>query len=69
MAKRANYGFEKRQKELERQKKRDRKAEKKRMKKESAVGGDQREYRTGGGGHPGSLADSPSDAHLKSDGG
>lgn len=37
VAKRVNYGFEKRQKELKRQQKKDAKAEKKRIKKESAV--------------------------------
>jgi hypothetical protein len=40
VAKRANYGFEKRQKELKRQQKKDAKAEKKRMKKESGAGDD-----------------------------
>lgn len=34
MARRPNYGFEKRSKELEKQKKRDEKAEKKRLRKE-----------------------------------
>lgn len=37
VAKRANYGFEKRQKEINRQKKRDEKEEKKRLKKELAA--------------------------------
>lgn len=41
MGKRANYGFEKRQKEIKRQQKKQAKEEKKRMKKESALGGDQ----------------------------
>ncbi len=34
MARRANYGFEKRQKEIKKQQKRDAKAEKKQLKKE-----------------------------------
>ena len=37
MARRPNYGFEKRQKELERQKKKDEKAEKKRLRKEAGT--------------------------------
>ena len=41
LAKRVNYGFGKRQKELKRQKKREEKAEKKRLKKEAASGDDQ----------------------------
>jgi hypothetical protein len=37
MARRPNYGFEKRQKELEKQKKKDEKAEKKRLRKEAGT--------------------------------
>lgn len=36
MAKRTNYGFQKRQKEIKRQQKKDAKAERKRLKKEEA---------------------------------
>lgn len=43
MAKRANYGFVKRQKELKRQQKSEEKAEKKRLRKESADGDNQPE--------------------------
>jgi hypothetical protein len=39
VARRANYGFEKRQKEIQRQKKREEKAEKKRQRKESGEAG------------------------------
>jgi hypothetical protein len=38
MARRTNYGFEKRQKELDRQKKKEAKAEKKLLKKQDAAG-------------------------------
>ena len=41
MARRPNYGAEKRQKELERQKKKDEKHDKKRLKKEAAAAADQ----------------------------
>ena len=42
MARRPNYGFEKRQKELDRQKKKDAKAERKEARKqERALGGDE----------------------------
>ncbi|MFH0945199.1 MAG: hypothetical protein V2A76_08385 [Planctomycetota bacterium] len=43
MARRPNYGFEKRQKDLEKQKKRAEKAEKKRLRKVDPVEGDQAE--------------------------
>ena len=38
LARRTNYGFEKRQKELKRQKKREKKLEAKRLKREAAAG-------------------------------
>jgi hypothetical protein len=41
VAKRANYGFVKRQKELQKQQRKQEKAEKKRLKAESAGGNDQ----------------------------
>lgn len=41
MARRPNYGAEKRQKEIQRQKKREEKDEKKRLKREAANAGDQ----------------------------
>ncbi len=41
MARRPNYGGEKRQKEIQRQKKREEKAEKKRLRKEEGTAGDQ----------------------------
>lgn len=47
MARRPNYGGEKRQKEIQRQKKRDEKAEKKRLKKEAAAVSDQGEVGDG----------------------
>lgn len=37
MARRANYGFEKHQRDIKKQKKREAKAEKKRLKKEAAL--------------------------------
>lgn len=40
MARRANYGFEKRQKEIKKQQKRDAKLEKKQLKKEEGAAGD-----------------------------
>lgn len=40
MARRANYGFEKRQKEAKKQQKRDEKAEKKRLRREGGVAED-----------------------------
>ncbi len=40
MARRANYGFEKRQKEMAKQAKKDEKAEKKRLRKEAADRGE-----------------------------
>jgi hypothetical protein len=41
VAKRTNYGFQKRQKEIKRQQKKDAKAEKKRLKKEEQQDGDE----------------------------
>lgn len=52
MARRANYGFEKRQKELDKQKKKEEKAEKKRLRKE-AGGSDPDEFIHGGPGEEG----------------
>lgn len=43
MARRKNYGFEKRQNEIKRQKKKDAKLEKKRLKKEGVVEGSDEE--------------------------
>jgi hypothetical protein len=43
MAKRSNYSFQKRQKEIKKQEKKEQKLEKKRMKKEAAAGDDQGE--------------------------
>lgn len=40
LAKRPNFGFQKRQKEIERKKKQDEKAARKKMKKEAAAGGE-----------------------------
>ena len=40
MARRPNYGFEKRQKEIQKQAKKDEKAEKKRLRKEAALAGE-----------------------------
>jgi hypothetical protein len=56
LAKRANYGYEKRQKEINRQKKREEKAERKRLKKES-----------GGQPDPGEAAQ-PTDTQVESPG-
>ena len=47
MARRPNYGFEKRQKELQRQQKRDDKAERKRLKKEEGASAEGTEPETG----------------------
>lgn len=52
MAKRTNYGFAKRQKELKRQQRNEEKAEKKRLKQGSANGGDQRKVVEGDGRTP-----------------
>jgi hypothetical protein len=56
MARRANYGFEKRQKEVKKQQKRDEKAEKKRLRREGGEvewsGIDETEEGVGGAGDP-----------------
>jgi hypothetical protein len=49
MARRPNYGFEKRQKELDKQKKKDAKAEKKELRKLEAEGGADGDGATDGG--------------------
>ena len=58
MARRANYGFEKRQKEVKKQQKRDEKAEKKRLRREGgdveASGIDETQLGMEGSGEPGS---------------
>jgi hypothetical protein len=59
VAKRANYGFVKRQKELKRQQRKDEKAEKKRLKKDSAAGDDQPGVADGDEGDGGPAADTP----------
>ncbi len=56
MARRPNYGGEKRQKEIQRQKKRDEKAEKKRLKKEAATAGNQGEEVVDGAGTRGTAS-------------
>jgi hypothetical protein len=48
MAKRSNYSFQKRQKEIRKQEKKEQKIEKKRMKKEAAAEGEQNEAVEGG---------------------
>jgi hypothetical protein len=60
MARRPNYGFEKRQRELRRQKKREEKAERKRLKREAA-GGDQDQISAESGGDPEAVDDAPVD--------
>jgi len=58
VAKRANYGFVKRQKELQKKQRKDEKAEKKRLKADAA-GGDQPVETGEDNEHPGSAEDSP----------
>lgn len=62
MARRPNYGFEKRQKEIQRQKKKDEKAEKKRLRKEATPGGEDAEVGTGGDGE--AAGGAPAEADL-----
>jgi hypothetical protein len=50
MARRPNYGFEKRQKELERQKKKEAKAERKELRRREAADGDEGGITAGGDG-------------------
>jgi hypothetical protein len=59
VARRTNYGFVKRQKELKRQQKKEEKAEKKRIKKERTGGDDQGEVVEKGDGSSGSVEGPP----------
>jgi len=57
MARRSNYGFEKRQKEIQKQNKKAAKDEKKRLKKEgAAAGGGEEEFATPGEAETGDAA-------------
>jgi hypothetical protein len=61
MAKRSNYSFQKRQKEIKKQEKKEQKIEKKRMKKEAAAGDDQSEAVEEGNGDLVSAGIAPDD--------
>jgi hypothetical protein len=59
VARRANYGYEKRQKEINRQKKRAEKAERKRQRKESSEPGQPGDAAESGPGHSDSHSPAP----------